>query len=214
MFESKINRGKANGYAPLDSGSKVPLSYLPPIQSTIDTGSFVKANQTASFATTSSLQTLIDVTGSYVKYGQTGSFATTGSNLFRGDQNISGSVTISSSLIVSSTFVNNANLQLSGSDLIIDSGSVYVSGSINVSGSVNVTNTFVNRGIIDALNSNLIIEGGYLILTGSIVPLSSTGSTGNIKGMVVFDNDYLYYCIEDFSGGDIWKRIAFTSGSW
>jgi len=41
MFESKINRGRANGYAPLDSGSKVPLSYLPPIQSTIDTGSFV-----------------------------------------------------------------------------------------------------------------------------------------------------------------------------
>ena len=40
MFESKINKGRANGYTPLDSGSKVPLSYLPPIQSTIDTGSF------------------------------------------------------------------------------------------------------------------------------------------------------------------------------
>jgi hypothetical protein len=40
MFESKINRGKANGYAPLDGSGKVPLSKLPPIQSTIDTGSF------------------------------------------------------------------------------------------------------------------------------------------------------------------------------
>ena len=40
MFESKINRGRANGYAPLDGEGKVPLSKLPPIQSTIDTGSF------------------------------------------------------------------------------------------------------------------------------------------------------------------------------
>jgi hypothetical protein len=41
MFESKINRGKANGYAPLDGSGKVPLDKLPPIQSTINTGSFV-----------------------------------------------------------------------------------------------------------------------------------------------------------------------------
>jgi hypothetical protein len=40
MFESKINRGKANGYAPLDGSGKVPLDKLPPIQSPIDTGSF------------------------------------------------------------------------------------------------------------------------------------------------------------------------------
>ena len=40
MFESKINRGKANGYAPLGNSGKVPLDYLPPIQSTLNTGSF------------------------------------------------------------------------------------------------------------------------------------------------------------------------------
>jgi len=57
MFESKINRGRANGYAPLDGSGKVPLDKLPPIQSTINTGSF----------------------------------ATTGSNVFTGNQTISGS---------------------------------------------------------------------------------------------------------------------------
>jgi len=40
MFESKKNRGRANGYAPLDGSGKVPLDKLPPIQSTINTGSF------------------------------------------------------------------------------------------------------------------------------------------------------------------------------
>lgn len=64
MFESKLNRGKAGGYAPLDSTGKVPLDKLPPIQSTIDTGSFITNSQT-------------------------GSFATTGSNIFTGEQTIS-----------------------------------------------------------------------------------------------------------------------------
>lgn len=63
MFESKLNRGKAGGYAPLDGTGKVPLDKLPPIQSTIDTGSLVTNSQT-------------------------GSFATTGSNIFTGEQTI------------------------------------------------------------------------------------------------------------------------------
>jgi hypothetical protein len=103
MFESKINKGRANGYTPLDSGSKVPLSYLPPIQSTIDTGSF---------ATTSSLQTIIDVTGSFVTTTSfneytasvnidTTSFATTGSNSFDGNQTITGSLNVNGPLTIS-----------------------------------------------------------------------------------------------------------------
>lgn len=31
MFESKLNRGKANGYAPLDNSKKVPIRFLPDI---------------------------------------------------------------------------------------------------------------------------------------------------------------------------------------
>ena len=74
MFESKINRGKANGYAPLDGSGKVPLDKLPPIQSTIDTGSFAITgsnefigNQTisGSLTTTEFIQTsVIQATGS------------------------------------------------------------------------------------------------------------------------------------------------------
>ena len=59
MFESKINRGKANGYAPLDGSGKVPLSKLPPIQSTIDTGSFA----TIGSNTFTGVQTLAGTSG-------------------------------------------------------------------------------------------------------------------------------------------------------
>lgn len=98
MFESKLNRGKAGGYAPLDGTGKVPLDKLPPIQSTIDTGSFVTTSQTGSFATTSSLQTLIN---------KTGSFATTGSNTFFGEQTVSGSVLLTGNIGGALTLVDN-----------------------------------------------------------------------------------------------------------
>ena len=58
MFESKLNKGTANGYAPLDSNNKVSLDFL-------DTGSIII---------------------------KTGSFATTGSNVFKGSQTITGSI--------------------------------------------------------------------------------------------------------------------------
>jgi hypothetical protein len=59
MFESKINRGRANGYAPLDGSGKVPLDKLPPIQSTIDTGSFA----TTGSNTFTGIQTLAGTSG-------------------------------------------------------------------------------------------------------------------------------------------------------
>jgi hypothetical protein len=136
MFESKINRGKANGYAPLDGSGKVPLDKLPPIQSPIDTGSF---------ATTSSLQTIIDVTGSFVTTTSfneytasvnidTSPFATTGSNSFDGEQTISGSLIISGSgslngnNLVSSNTINKIETITSSSYASITpvSGTMYV----------------------------------------------------------------------------------------
>jgi hypothetical protein len=64
MFESKINRGKANGYAPLGSSGKVPLDYLPPIQSTLDTGSFA----TTGSNTFTGVQTLSGTSGTGGQY--------------------------------------------------------------------------------------------------------------------------------------------------
>lgn len=174
MFESKINKGRANGYAPLDKDGKVPLNSLPPIQSTIATGSF---------ATTSSLQTLIN---------STASFATTGSNQFNGNQSISGSLT------VSSTIINNSDVYLTGSDLIVDAGNLYVSGTVNVSGSVVVSSTYVNTATVNLNSSDFIIQNGYIILSASIAPTTSTGSVNDKKGMIAVSNNYLYYCASDY----------------
>jgi len=147
MFESKINRGRANGYAPLNGDGKVGLNYLPDVVGVAGTSGTsgvngVNGSQGSSGASgtngTSGTSPFAEV--------NTGSFATTGSNIFRGNQNIigninlSGSLNISSSMIISSTVVNNGNINALNSDLIIDGGDLIVSGGSYFSGSLNLSN--------------------------------------------------------------------------
>jgi len=118
MFESKINRGRANGYAPLDSGSKIPLSHLPPLAPVINTGSLV--------AEINSLSASI----SNISFSNTGSFATTGSNTFIGNQTIQGGVTSSGFTIVDAGIPH----LYSSTDLKISANTINFSGSLSLSG--------------------------------------------------------------------------------
>ncbi len=82
MFESKINRGRANGYAPLDGSGKVPLDKLPPIQSTINTGSFATTGSNVFTGTqtfTGSRSTTLTIQASNTFGGNTFDFRATGS---------------------------------------------------------------------------------------------------------------------------------------
>ncbi len=46
-------------------------------------------------------------------------------------------------------------------------------------------------------------------------PGSSKGSDGDYAGMVAFNGDYIFYCINAYDGTtDIWKRVALTGGVW
>jgi hypothetical protein len=67
----------------------------------IDTSSFVRNSQTSSFITNSQ-------TSSFVTYLQTGSFATTGSNVFNGNQTITGSLIVTSEFTLDETLTKFA----------------------------------------------------------------------------------------------------------
>ena len=44
-------------------------------------------------------------------------------------------------------------------------------------------------------------------------PGSSVGTAGDSEGMYAADNDYFYYCFQDYDGSSvIWRRIAYTAG--
>ena len=91
------------------------------------TASFIINSQTSSFATTSSVQNILDVTGSFATTSSvqnltdiSGSFATTGSNIFSGSQVITGSLVLTGSAeFTGSLFVSGA---FSGSSIYVGGG--------------------------------------------------------------------------------------------
>ena len=98
MFESKINRGKANGYAPLGSSGKVPLDYLPPIQSTLNTGSFA----TTGSNTFTGIQTLAGTSGTSwaeLNIGQTDIFGNYNSYDIRATGSSAAGITLTSDIL-------------------------------------------------------------------------------------------------------------------
>ena len=50
----------------------------------------------------------------------------------------------------------------------------------------------------------------------SQVPAHSYGVAGNVKNNFTYDNTYFYICTADYQGDaiNIWKRIAWTAGTW
>jgi hypothetical protein len=58
------------------------------------------------------------------------------------------------------------------------------------------------------------VELGTIILKKA-APTSSTGSAGDITGMIAADSNYLYYCTGNHNGTtNIWKRVALSSDTW
>jgi len=42
-----------------------------------------------------------------------------------------------------------------------------------------------------------------------IPPGTSVGTTGDLAGMIAYDDQYFYYCYQDYDGSsNIWKRVA------
>jgi hypothetical protein len=54
-----------------------------------------------------------------------------------------------------------------------------------------------------------------MILNSGNPPNSSKGSAGDLGGMFIVDNNYLYHCSADYDGTtDIWRRIAWPGTTW
>ena len=56
---------------------------------------------------------------------------------------------------------------------------------------------------------------GNLILTSVTTPITSKGSAGDLGGMFIVDDNYLYHCSGDYDGTtDIWRRLAWPGDTW
>ena len=77
-------------------------------------------------------------------------------------------------------------------------------------GEVNVT-----TGMTLHCDQTLRFNNGLILNSGN-VPSTSKGQAGDLAGMFIIDNSYIYYCTADYTDGtaDIWNRTAQSTGNW
>jgi hypothetical protein len=213
MFESKINRGRANGYAPLDGSGKVPLDKLPPIQSTINTGSLATTGSNTFTGTqtfTGSRDTTLTIQASNTFGGNTFDFRATGSegtiiNILSNGISYFGASTTKDFVGDASAFSNALNgepfsdgptagiaVQKSGSfqsAWVFDyDGKSYFPGDINIGYGITGSG-IVYSGSLNIATGSLNIRNGNINVSGSLnissslVVSSTIVNNGNIEAL-------------------------------
>ena len=262
MFESKLNRGKANGYAPLDGSGKVPLSKLPSIQSTINTGSL---------ATTGSNTFVGDQTINGSVTTTTGNIQGTGSLYLQPDSNDNRHFEIYNTSPTDVHIKSNSGLSFFGDDtnylkiddsagdvtiaafsdiiLTTDDGGVYIgsygsnngvvtNGYLNtIIGDTDIINGGTGNSITDVIGRIPTVDTGSFATTSSLqalidvtgsfvttssfneftsstitnsqtssfvkrtsIPTSLTGSVGDRSGMIAFNSEAVYFANDSYYG--------------
>jgi hypothetical protein len=163
-FDSRINSiVNGSGFATTSSFNSLTSSFTT-YSGSINTYTSSMNSYTASInSTTASLNS------------KTGSYATTGSNQFKADQTITGSLTVTALTTISSSIsANSSSLYLtSGSNLYVqNNGLVEITGSLIVSGSNNI-NLVVPVLIIGTGSGD---EGGEINLAKAVTNTTLTGS--------------------------------------
>jgi hypothetical protein len=254
MFESKLNRGKANGYAPLDGSGKVPLSKLPSIQSTVGTGSFATTGSNV-FTGEQTISTIQGTGSLYLKPDSTDNRhfeiyntsptdvhikASSGISFFGDDtnyikiDNTTDDVTIAAfSDIILTTDDGGVYIGSYGSD-----NGVVTNGYLNtIIGDTDIINTGTGNSITDAIGRIPTVDTGSFATTSSLqtlidvtgsfvttssfneftsstitnsqtssfvkrtsVPASLTGSVGDRSGMIAFDSEAVYFANDSYYG--------------
>lgn len=68
---------------------------------------------------------------------------------------------------------------------------------------------------VDNIDANFTELYNSVTKLTTAVPTSSVGIPGSVAGQIAFDNVYLYYCTGTYDGSShIWKRIAWSVGTW
>jgi len=182
----------------------------------------------ASYASTASYYAETDP----VFVAKSASLATTGSNIFRGNQTVTGSLFTSGSNTLIGDTILSGSIGISGSSTI--QGTTTMTGSLVITGSTTQVgnNTLFGNNTLTGSNaisgSNTIIGGNLIIggatITGSLSITGSTTQTGNntligtttLTGSILISGDVIPTISSSFNLGsetNPWKSIYLQSGS-
>lgn len=167
------------------------------------TGNLIAANYTITGNITGSAGTASSATtAGTATYATTAGFATAATTVVQPYQgNITGTGTLANLFVTSTATVGN----------LTTGGNVTATGNITTgqtffAGNINVGNAIINGNSLTLTNnSNVIIANTFTIS-------NSWGTAGDVKGKIVWNNNYVYICGADYTGtGSIWFRANLSS---
>jgi len=87
--------------------------------------------------------------------------------------------------------------------------------SINIGSAPNSHEGDSLRAAFSKINDNFA-ELGAVSDMFAAHPISSKGLEGDIAGQLAMDDEYIYFCVTNFTNDntDIWKRIPWQGGTW
>lgn len=79
------------------------------------------------------------------------------------------------------------------------------------------TNSVVSSDVLYVVaggNSRKITSGNLVASLTQVksAPTTTVGASGDKKGMLAFDSNYIYICTADYTGSaNVWKRVAIST---
>jgi hypothetical protein len=76
--------------------------------------------------------------------------------------------------------------------------------------------TTTSLGTVQIGEGLAVDANGVVSVELAAAPTSSKGQAGDLAGTLAVGTTHLYYCVADYTTGsaDIWKRVAWTNGTW
>ena len=139
----------------------------------------------------------------------------------------SGTMQISDTLVYAASNTASAITQSAGSVLTLNNSQTLIPDLTNVARNTfggfysilhsvfDKTNSTFGGTSLAAISYSQYINADRLILSIN-PPAHSYGAAGDKTGMIAFDTSYIYYCVANYvnNSTDIWKRTAYSAGTW
>ena len=129
---------------------------------------------------------------------------------------VGGTANIATFSTANITLSANTDIKLSGTGSEISGANLisgtYLVGTLTTATQPNITSTGTLANLTVTGNATV----GTLIVTVATAPAFSYGAAGDKKGTIAFDNNYMYYCRQDYVDNltDIWSRVAMSQTSF
>ena len=139
----------------------------------------------------------------------------------------SGTMQISDTLVYAASNTASAITQSAGSVLTLNNSQTLIPDLSNVArnsfgGYYSILHSVYDKAnstfggtSLAAISYSQYINADRLILSINS-PAHSYGAAGDKTGMIAFDTSYIYYCVANYlnNSTDIWKRTAYSAGTW